>query len=301
MFHSTNRGRQACCASKLQLDRNGHVLAHSIARSSGYADLDNEVMAMIMRAEPLPPFPASMTQARIDLTVPIQFSLSGTAFAQERQHPAGCSLEINQQRRASIGNNSEAQKQANRAVDECVKREEAMRQAENLAQVRRAAEEAAKKAEALQHLKTDAAEAAIEDNKEGGCRHQQQVWKAYTSKGYTSTSLHETISRALNECQQQEYQRASLEEAKQAIGAPNFRVEVLSNTFESHMVAPAHKEYMEPVCVEVYGHAPECHQGSYIVSPDYSTSGHPAAVQLTNLGATIVVEKVLLNGRPECS
>jgi protein TonB len=54
------------------------VLAHSIARSSGYADLDNEVMAMIM-AEPLPPFPASMTQARIDLTVPIQFSLSGTA------------------------------------------------------------------------------------------------------------------------------------------------------------------------------------------------------------------------------
>jgi TonB family protein len=58
MFHSTNRGRQACCASKLQLDRNGHVLAHSIARSSGYADLDNEVMAMIMRAEPLPPFPA---------------------------------------------------------------------------------------------------------------------------------------------------------------------------------------------------------------------------------------------------
>jgi hypothetical protein len=147
-----------------------------------------------------------------------------------------------------------------------------MRQAENLAQVRGAAEEAAKKAEALQHLKTDAAEAAIEDNKEGGCRHQQQVWKAYTSKGYTSTSLHETISRALNECQQQEYQRASLEEAKQAIGAPNFRVEVLSNTFESHMVAPAHKEYMEPVCVEVYGHAPECHQGSYIVSPDYSTS-----------------------------
>ena len=57
------------------LDRTGHVLAHSIARSSGYADLDNEVMAMIMRAEPLPPFPASMTQAQIDLTVPIRFSL----------------------------------------------------------------------------------------------------------------------------------------------------------------------------------------------------------------------------------
>jgi periplasmic protein TonB len=57
------------------LDRNGHVLAHSIARSSGHADLDNEVLEMIMRAEPLPPFPESMPQARIDLTVPIRFSL----------------------------------------------------------------------------------------------------------------------------------------------------------------------------------------------------------------------------------
>jgi periplasmic protein TonB len=57
------------------LDRSGHVLAHSIARSSGYKDLDDEVMAMITRAEPLPPFPASMTQDRIDLTVPIRFSL----------------------------------------------------------------------------------------------------------------------------------------------------------------------------------------------------------------------------------
>ena len=57
------------------LDRDGHVLAHSIARSSGYADLDGEVTAMIKRAEPLPPFPASMIQPRIDLTVPIRFSL----------------------------------------------------------------------------------------------------------------------------------------------------------------------------------------------------------------------------------
>jgi protein TonB len=57
------------------LDRSGRVLAHSIARSSGYPDLDDEVMAMIMRAEPLPPFPASMLQDRIDLTVPIRFSL----------------------------------------------------------------------------------------------------------------------------------------------------------------------------------------------------------------------------------
>jgi protein TonB len=51
------------------------VLTHRIVQSSGYAALDDEVMAMIMRAEPLPPFPASMPQARRDLTVPIRFSL----------------------------------------------------------------------------------------------------------------------------------------------------------------------------------------------------------------------------------
>lgn len=69
-----SRHEQGVVLLSFSLDRNGHVLAHGIARSSGYVDLDNEVMAMIMRAEPLPPFPASMTQARIDLTVPVHFS-----------------------------------------------------------------------------------------------------------------------------------------------------------------------------------------------------------------------------------
>jgi protein TonB len=70
-----SRNEQGIVLLGFTLDRNGHVLAHSIARSSGYADLDNEVMAMIMRAQPLPPFPASMSQPQIDLTVPIRFSL----------------------------------------------------------------------------------------------------------------------------------------------------------------------------------------------------------------------------------
>jgi periplasmic protein TonB len=69
------RNEQGVVLLSFSLDRSGHVLAHSIAHSSGYAELDNEVMAMIMRADPLPAFPASMTQLRIDLTVPIRFSL----------------------------------------------------------------------------------------------------------------------------------------------------------------------------------------------------------------------------------
>jgi protein TonB len=70
-----SRNEQGIVLLSFSLDRTGHVLAHSIAKSSGYVELDNEVMAMIMRAEPLPSFPASMTQERIDLTVPIRFTL----------------------------------------------------------------------------------------------------------------------------------------------------------------------------------------------------------------------------------
>jgi periplasmic protein TonB len=69
------RNEQGVVLLGFSLDRDGHVLAHHIVQSSGYSDLDNEVMEMIIRAEPLPPFPASMPQSRLDLTVPIRFSL----------------------------------------------------------------------------------------------------------------------------------------------------------------------------------------------------------------------------------
>jgi periplasmic protein TonB len=57
------------------VDRTGHVLTRHIIRSSGHADLDDEVMAMIDRAQPLPPFPPTMPEPKLDLTVPIRFSL----------------------------------------------------------------------------------------------------------------------------------------------------------------------------------------------------------------------------------
>jgi periplasmic protein TonB len=57
------------------VDRNGHVLSRHIVKSSGHPTLDDEVMALVERAQPLPAFPASMSQASLDLTVPIRFSL----------------------------------------------------------------------------------------------------------------------------------------------------------------------------------------------------------------------------------
>jgi periplasmic protein TonB len=57
------------------MDRNGHVLSRSITRGSGVSELDQEVLAMIQRAQPLPAFPPAMPQPRMSLTVPIRFSL----------------------------------------------------------------------------------------------------------------------------------------------------------------------------------------------------------------------------------
>jgi protein TonB len=69
------RGQEGVVMLSFSVDRTGHVLAHQVVQSSGFPELDNEVMTMIVRAQPLPPFPPDMTQDRLDLTVPIKFSL----------------------------------------------------------------------------------------------------------------------------------------------------------------------------------------------------------------------------------
>ncbi len=69
------RGEQGVALLAFSVDRDGRVLERKIVRSSGHADLDNEVLAMIERAQPLPAFPRSMTANQLSLTVPIRFSL----------------------------------------------------------------------------------------------------------------------------------------------------------------------------------------------------------------------------------
>ena len=64
---------------RFAIDRQGRVLSSQIERGSGYALLDEEVLALIQRAQPLPAPPAEVLGARIELTVPIQFSLRGGA------------------------------------------------------------------------------------------------------------------------------------------------------------------------------------------------------------------------------
>jgi protein TonB len=69
------RREQGIVTLSFTVDRAGRVLARRISKSSGVAALDDEVLAMVKRAEPLPAFPAAMTQQSVNLTVPIRFSL----------------------------------------------------------------------------------------------------------------------------------------------------------------------------------------------------------------------------------
>lgn len=57
------------------INRDGYVLDVILFQSSGIASLDEEAIALIKRAEPLPKPPSEITDDPIQLTVPIDFSL----------------------------------------------------------------------------------------------------------------------------------------------------------------------------------------------------------------------------------
>jgi protein TonB len=58
------------------MDASGHVTVADIQKSSGRAVLDNEALALIRRAEPLPALPADYPPRTLDAVVPIEFYLN---------------------------------------------------------------------------------------------------------------------------------------------------------------------------------------------------------------------------------
>ena len=58
------------------MDAQGKVLSFEIAKSSGRPVLDNEALALIQRAQPLPALPADFPTRTLDAVVPIEFSLN---------------------------------------------------------------------------------------------------------------------------------------------------------------------------------------------------------------------------------
>ncbi|MGS0648583.1 energy transducer TonB [Komagataeibacter melomenusus] len=57
------------------MDRQGHVLSAHIARSAGHSLLDEETLALLRRAQPLPVPPAEVKGDPIVLNVPVEFHL----------------------------------------------------------------------------------------------------------------------------------------------------------------------------------------------------------------------------------
>jgi protein TonB len=69
-----DNGEEGRAVIRFSVARDGRVTAFAIVRSTGYADLDAALSAM-MRNAVLPPFPADMAQASLTVSVGIRFSL----------------------------------------------------------------------------------------------------------------------------------------------------------------------------------------------------------------------------------
>ncbi len=67
------RRQQGTAHLRFTVARNGQVRAAAIVRGSGHAALDQAVMEMIERANPLPAFAADMEGDSIELIVPVRF------------------------------------------------------------------------------------------------------------------------------------------------------------------------------------------------------------------------------------
>lgn len=69
------RGEEGTAHLAFTLDREGRVTDSSVVRSSGSKALDDDALAMVLRAQPFPPPPSDITGPQINLRVPIRYEL----------------------------------------------------------------------------------------------------------------------------------------------------------------------------------------------------------------------------------
>jgi protein TonB len=69
------RGERGVVELAFSIDREGRVVSTSIVKSSGHAALDQESIATVHRAEPLPAPPIDLEGNRFDFTVPLKFNI----------------------------------------------------------------------------------------------------------------------------------------------------------------------------------------------------------------------------------
>ncbi len=69
------RHQEGVVVLSFTVSRDGRVSNYRVKQKSGYKALDQETLAMLERAQPLPKFPTEMTEDKLHLTLPIQFAL----------------------------------------------------------------------------------------------------------------------------------------------------------------------------------------------------------------------------------
>jgi protein TonB len=70
-----SRGEEGRAVLRFRVDRSGRVLNYAVVSSTGYADLDAAIDAM-MRGATLPAFPADMTASDVEVSVTVRFALT---------------------------------------------------------------------------------------------------------------------------------------------------------------------------------------------------------------------------------
>lgn len=68
-------GDQGIAKVAFTIDHEGHLVASRIVQSSGSAALDEETLAMLARAQPLPPPPSEVADNELSFVVPVRFNI----------------------------------------------------------------------------------------------------------------------------------------------------------------------------------------------------------------------------------
>jgi len=69
------RGQEAVVYVRVTINRDGKVIASQLSKACPYRTLNRETLALITRAQPLPPPPTEVSGETIEFVVPVAFSL----------------------------------------------------------------------------------------------------------------------------------------------------------------------------------------------------------------------------------
>jgi periplasmic protein TonB len=68
-------GEQGIATVAFTIDRQGRLLTSRIVQSSGSATLDQETLAMLVRAQPMPAPPTNIPDNKLSFIVPVRFNI----------------------------------------------------------------------------------------------------------------------------------------------------------------------------------------------------------------------------------